>query len=79
MSRFSDPFDNVVDGFTSGTVPGGVCDGVMIHTAGNLAYTTIGGSSVTAHPVVAGQLVPVRVQSIDTGTTAGFLLGYHKP
>lgn len=76
MSRIADPFDALIPTVAAQPLPC-VGDGIYVWTAGNLAFTDFNGNKQSAIAVVAGQLIPVRVKSIDTGTTATVSVGYH--
>lgn len=59
-------------------VPKGACDGLLVTGNGNLAYTTVNGTPIAAYAVTASQIpIPVRVKSVDAGTTAAVLALYN--
>ena len=50
---------------------------IYIGGAGNLKIDTVAGDTVTLNGVVAGTVIPVRVQRVyATGTTATNLVGF---
>lgn len=50
---------------------------IYIGGAGNLKIDTVAGDTVTLNGVVAGTVIPVRVQKVyATGTTATNLVGF---
>jgi len=52
--------------------------GIYIGVAGNLTVTMAAeGNSVTFTNVAAGSVLPIRVSSIDAGTTAGGLVALY--
>lgn len=79
MSNLQDPYSDMKPVTVNATVPMGVCDGIYVTVSGNLAFTTLKGTAIAAFAVTAGQSIPCRAKSIDTGTTATVLAGYHTP
>lgn len=73
----SDPFQDMKPCTVGSPMPKGVADGLYVIADGNLAFTTMGGTVIGAFAVVAGQLIPCRVRTVDAGTTATVLAGYH--
>jgi hypothetical protein len=69
MSELSDPGENMRDVTPSDTTSVN-CRALLVTVAGNLTIVTRGGSTPTAFPVVAGQLVPIRTAKVMAATTA---------
>lgn len=61
-----------------GPVPGGSCDGLVIDTAGTISFTTLKGTPITSLAVVAGQVVPVRIKSVEAISSAKAYFGFHR-
>jgi hypothetical protein len=57
-------------------LPNGPAMGLLVTTAGNLAFTARGGGNSGTFAVTAGQVIPVEVSHVLAATTAGVLALY---
>lgn len=69
MSELADPGDDLRDVTPSDTTVVNA-KALLVTVPGDLTITTYGGGAPTAFPVVAGQIIPVRVRLVKAATTA---------
>lgn len=55
----------------------GTADGIYVWTDGNLEFTTELGTRLGPYAVVAGQVIPIRVKQINSGTTSEVTVGFN--
>lgn len=69
MSTLSDPGVSLRDVVPSNTTTVN-CKALLVTIAGDLVIETFDGGLPSMFPVTAGQVVPIRVAKVKTGTTA---------